>query len=81
MPAEWPIFEWIGSLLRMAAYCRIHVDLATQRPDAAFLGGEGLAVGTPIPTPSGWSMMGDLQVGQEVFDEEANHPGSSAQPR
>jgi len=70
MPAECPIFEWIGSLLRMAAYCRIHVDLATQRPDAAFLGGEALAVDTPIPTPSGWSTMGDLQVGQEVFDEK-----------
>ena len=40
MPAECPVLEWIGSLLRMAAYCRIHVDLATQRPDAAFLAGE-----------------------------------------
>ena len=40
MPAECPIFEWIGGLLRMAAYCRIHVDLATQRPDTAFLAGE-----------------------------------------
>jgi hypothetical protein len=69
MPAECPIFEWIGALLRMAAYCRIHVDLATQRPDAAFLGGEALALETPIPTPSGWSTMGDLQIGEEVFDE------------
>lgn len=40
MPSECPVLEWIGSLLRMAAYCRIHVDLATQRPDAAFLAGE-----------------------------------------
>ena len=24
MPAECPVFEWVGSLLRMAAYCRIH---------------------------------------------------------
>ena len=40
MPAECPVFEWIGGLLRMAAYCRIHVDLATQRPDTAFLAGE-----------------------------------------
>ena len=40
MPAECPVLEWIGGLLRMAAYCRIHVDLATQRPDTAFLAGE-----------------------------------------
>ena len=40
MPAECPVFEEIGSLLRMAAACRIHIDLATQRPDAAFLKGE-----------------------------------------
>ena len=40
MPSECPVFEEIGSLLRMAAACRIHVDLATQRPDAEFLKGE-----------------------------------------
>ena len=53
----------------MAAACRIHVDLATQRPDAEFLGGEALAIDTPIPTPDGWIMMADLDVGQFVFDE------------
>ncbi|HNC23409.1 MAG TPA: LAGLIDADG family homing endonuclease [Opitutaceae bacterium] len=31
--------------------------------------GKALAVDTPIPTPSGWTTMGDLQVGDEVFDE------------
>ena len=69
MPSECPVFEEIGSLLRMAAACRIHVDLATQRPDAEFLKGEALALDTPLPTPSGWTTMGDLQVGQFVFDE------------
>lgn len=28
-----------------------------------------LALGTPIPTPSGWSTMGDIAVGDLVFDE------------
>lgn len=32
------------------------------------MGKKGLAVDTPIPTPSGWSTMGDLQVGDTVFD-------------
>src|SRR6478736_1507857 len=60
----------IGSLLRMAAVTRIHVDLATQRPDAEFLKGEALAVDTPIPTPDGWVAMADLQVGRSVFGED-----------
>ena len=69
MPAECPVFEWVGTLLRMAGACGIHVDLGTQRPDAEFLGGEALAIDTPIPTPTGWTTMGDLEVGDEVLEE------------
>ena len=32
-------------------------------------GGKALCVNTPIPTPSGWTAMGDLAVGDSVFDE------------
>ena len=31
--------------------------------------GKALALDTPIPTPRGWTTMGDVQVGDEVFDE------------
>lgn len=31
--------------------------------------GKALALDTPIPTPSGWSTMGSLSVGDKVFDE------------
>lgn len=31
--------------------------------------GKALALDTPIPTPSGWTTMGALQAGDEVFDE------------
>lgn len=31
--------------------------------------GKGLALDTPIPTPFGWSTMGALKVGDEVFNE------------
>jgi replicative DNA helicase len=31
--------------------------------------GKALALDTPIPTPSGWTTMGELEVGDEVFDE------------
>jgi len=32
--------------------------------------GKPIFVGTPIPTPSGWSTMGELRVGDRVFDEQ-----------
>ena len=34
--------------------------------------GKALALNTPIPTPSGWTTMGDISVGDEVFDENGN---------
>ncbi len=32
--------------------------------------GRALALDTPVPTPDGWKTMGDLNVGDEVFDEQ-----------
>lgn len=72
MPAECPVFEWLGSLLRMAAYCRMHVDLATQRPDAEFLAGEirdnfSARAATGRLSPDGAEMMFDtVHVGVNV---------------
>ena len=31
--------------------------------------GKALALDTPIPTPAGWTTMGELEVGDEVFDD------------
>ncbi|HUY64803.1 MAG TPA: replicative DNA helicase [Acidimicrobiales bacterium] len=31
--------------------------------------GKALALDTPVPTPSGWTTMGELAAGQQVFDE------------
>jgi deoxycytidine triphosphate deaminase len=36
---------------------------------AGRLEGKALAIDTPIPSPRGWRLMGDLRVGDEVFDE------------
>ena len=36
---------------------------------AGRLEGKALAIDTPIPSPRGWRVMGDLKVGDEVFDE------------
>lgn len=34
--------------------------------------GKALALDTLIPTPSGWTTMGDIQVGDQVFDDRGN---------
>src|SRR4030095_4467976 len=34
---------------------------------AGRLEGKALALDTPIPTPQGWRMMGELRIGSEVF--------------
>jgi deoxycytidine triphosphate deaminase len=36
---------------------------------AGRLEGKALAIETPIPTPAGWRYMGELRIGDEVFDE------------
>ena len=48
---------------------------------------KALALDTPIPTPSGWTTMGDLQAGDEVLDDAGSpcrvvvaHPIVSGQP-
>lgn len=61
----------IGNIARLGRAAGVHMVLATQRPDAKVLPGEvkALALDTPIATPSGWSTMGELNVGDQVFDE------------
>ena len=34
--------------------------------------GKALALDTPIPTPAGWTTMGEIQPGSEVFDERGH---------
>lgn len=39
--------------------------------------GKQLALDTAIPTPNGWSTMGELKVGDRLFDEKGGHAGLS----
>ena len=34
--------------------------------------GKALALDTPIPTPAGWTTMGEIQIGDAIFDERGN---------
>jgi predicted phage terminase large subunit-like protein len=45
------------------------VRLAISMPPGA---AKALALDTPIPTPAGWKLMGELRVGDEVFDENGD---------
>ena len=67
-PTRPPTLAEVASLARKARTARIHLVLSTQRPDAEFLGGEALALDTPIPTPQGWTTMGEIQEGDLVYD-------------
>lgn len=40
--------------------------------DDAEMSKKGLALDTPIPTPSGWTTMGCLEVGHQVFDKDGS---------
>ncbi|MGV1009982.1 MAG: LAGLIDADG family homing endonuclease [Dermatophilaceae bacterium] len=65
-----PTLRQVGRLGRKARTARVHLCVLLQRPDVAFLGGEALAIDTPIATPTGWTTMGAIEVGQYVFGED-----------
>ncbi|WP_432570471.1 FtsK/SpoIIIE domain-containing protein [Kineococcus sp. SYSU DK005] len=69
-PSRAPVLEKVKSIARKGRTARTHLVLGTQRPDADFLSGEALAIDTPIPTPQGWTTMGQIQVGDHVLGED-----------
>lgn len=50
------------------------MDLITKINDEMYeiVDWKGLPIDTPIPIPSGWTTMGGLQVGDDVFDKDGN---------
>lgn len=61
--------------IRAMAQAGKHGRIALIGPTAAdvrdvMIEGNALAVETPIPVPSGWKLMGDLRVGDEVFSAD-----------
>jgi hypothetical protein len=76
---------WAGPSMTEDGTCRIgvHPDgrearIRLWRPDSGAVhmlmagctdSGKALALDTPVPTPNGWTTMGELAVGDQVFDE------------
>jgi len=51
---------------RLAGFQRSNLVVIGARPSM----GKALALDTPLPTPSGWTTMGTVAVGDEVYDEK-----------
>jgi AAA-like domain len=72
---------WIGSYMGHTTgttvepvFLSLHSAIAKNNPGGAVItgapgGGKALSLDTPIPTPTGWTAMGDLKIGDTVFDE------------
>lgn len=68
IPEEVPPIEDLGLPGAVAELAKLHQGLVL------FCGptgsGKALALDTPIPTPDGWATMGELAVGDQLFDEQ-----------
>lgn len=60
-----PAFGWKRKSDNTRRYRKVYVWVPRKN-------GKALCLKTPIPTPRGWSTMGDLKVGDEVFDDEGS---------
>ena len=56
----------------VAAGIGLYLFIGDEEPGAEVFCCAPLALDTIIPTPSGWTTMGQLKVGEEVFDEAGN---------
>jgi len=57
-----PLFGWISSETGLRRFRKAYIEIPKKN-------GKALALDTPIPTPQGWTTMGDLVEGSVVFDE------------
>lgn len=66
---RWKPYPYLVMLSHLiaAAVARGNARLCISLPPRH---GKALAVDTPIPTPQGWTAIGDLKPGDEVFDEK-----------
>lgn len=72
IPDDWARFEGVVDGQEVSGQLSIKgtMDKIVRITDEVYelVDYKGLPVGTPIPTPEGWSTMGDLKVGDMVFD-------------
>lgn len=64
MDREWNVAEWKGAWLRL----KLDAMVMHSPTHATVIDFKGLPLTTLIPTPSGWTTMGEIQVGDKLFD-------------
>lgn len=74
---DWSKFEYFIDKEKISGKLRLKgtIDLVTRIDEETIeiVDWKGLPVDTKIPTPSGWTTMGGLQIGDTVFDKDGNH--------
>jgi phage terminase large subunit-like protein len=59
------VFGWMCAATKTRRFRVAYVEIPRKNAKA-------LALDTPIPTPTGWATIGDVQVGDAIFDPEGN---------
>lgn len=72
-PLGYSLMGWQRKVLR-DIYGKIDLDTGERQYRSAYISvgkknGKALSLSTPIPTPTGWTSMGDIRTGDSVFDE------------
>ena len=65
---DWQPCDWKSAAIRMIADAVEHYDPETKALHV--IDWKGLALDTPVPTPTGWTTMGELAVGDTLFDDQ-----------
>src|SRR3954471_17703984 len=60
------IFGWKKKENKKRRFNEVYIEIPKKN-------GKALALDTLIPTPSGWTTMGDIKVGDTIFDEYFRH--------
>lgn len=60
-------FSFQGYEFQVAIADDMHPNMSVRKPSQI---GLALALDTPVPTPTGWTTMGELKVGDVVYDEK-----------
>jgi hypothetical protein len=73
---DWAFYEYEvnGQKVKGQLAIKGTIDLVTETDDGIIevVDWKGLPIDTPLPTPNGWTTMGEVKIGDKVFDQYGN---------
>lgn len=74
-PWRGPYLGYTRNRVKTPVFFSPHIAMIRNLPPGIAItgapgGGKALSLDTPLPTPTGWTTMGDIKIGDEVFDEK-----------